>query len=158
VPAFQGSPTAKDAAQIVEQELQHARHKAVTSNRPVRVRFNCPSPGHYRTVELIGRVAAPASADDEDARCSEAAFPYPAADSNPQTLPNHDGPARALPEGASFGHTQTLEFWPDGTVHAATADASPWPLVPVTGAMITVRSGDDVQVITVNGVGRIRLQ
>ena len=37
-----------DAARIVVGELQDARIKAVSSNRPLRVRMNCPSAGYMR--------------------------------------------------------------------------------------------------------------
>src|SRR5687767_6870103 len=47
----------------VERELQSARLSAVAANRPIRMRFNCPSVGRYRRVELIGTVNVP-HADD----------------------------------------------------------------------------------------------
>src|SRR6266513_1334109 len=50
----------------VEREIQIARLAAVTTNRPIRVRFNCPSAGYYRRVELIGSVDSPSLGDDAD--------------------------------------------------------------------------------------------
>ena len=42
------------AARQVERELQTARLKAVSSNQPMRVRFDCPVAKQYRIVELVG--------------------------------------------------------------------------------------------------------
>src|SRR6266576_4582681 len=50
----------------VERELQLARLSAVTTNRPIRVRFNCPAVGNYRRVELIGTIHAANSNSDAD--------------------------------------------------------------------------------------------
>src|SRR5215210_5760180 len=51
------------ATREVERELQTARLRAVTSNQPIRVRFDCPAAGQYRITELIGTPAVPAAAD-----------------------------------------------------------------------------------------------
>src|SRR5215213_252340 len=84
------------ATREVERELQTARLRAVTSNRPIRVRFNCPATGQYRMVELIGSAAAPATSDAAATRCQESVYKSPANDANPLTRPNHDGPVRLL--------------------------------------------------------------
>ena len=105
------------AIRDVERDLQAARLKAVSSNHPIRVRFNCPSAGFYRVVELIGEAGAPVAEDDRPDAASQALYPYPAADLDPLTRPNHDGPLRQLPPSVSFRSSQTLEFWPDGSVH-----------------------------------------
>src|SRR5688500_11115913 len=73
----------------VERELQAARLRAVTSNRPIRVRFNCPAAGQYRMVELIGTPTDPDAEEDLDTnldRCSSGEYPYPAGDANRLTL------------------------------------------------------------------------
>ena len=161
LPAFQdvtAGTSVGRAGRDVEQELRNARQKAVTSNRPVRVHFNCPAVGRYRTVELIGRPSRPAPEDEAADRCSEAAYPFPAADSDPQTLPNHDGPERALPDGVSFGTARSLEFWPDGSVHTEQDTTGPWPVASASGELITLKHDDLVQVVSVNGAGKIRLQ
>src|SRR5688572_13269848 len=101
-------------AREVERELQSARLKAVTSNRPIRVRFNCPVAGQYRTVELIGSASSPHANDTPADRCQETAYPFPAADREPLTRPNHDGPLRRLSDKVTFGAAKNLEFWPDG--------------------------------------------
>ena len=84
-----------EALRMVQSELQRARLKAVTTNRVIRVRFNCPAVGQFRMVELVGTSSAPAAADIAANRCSETAYPFPSADNNPITLPNQDGPIRS---------------------------------------------------------------
>jgi hypothetical protein len=141
----------------VERELQTARLKAVTANRPLRVRFNCPSTGQYRAVELIGTATVPAPQDDAGNRCQESTYPTPAGDNNPLTRPNHDGPVRRLPDGVTFGTTSTLEFWPDGSVHKQDGSTLPWPVVPTAGTSITVVKGSVTRRIDINGIGKITL-
>ncbi|MBM3817389.1 MAG: prepilin-type N-terminal cleavage/methylation domain-containing protein [Acidimicrobiia bacterium] len=153
-----GSMRLRQGLREVERELQAARLKAVSSNRPIRVRFNCPAAGSYRMVELIGTPGVPDDADDADDRCSDVAYPHPAADANRLTLPNHDGPVRQLHPSLAFGAADALEFRPDGSVHQADLDATPWPAVTSDGVSITVRKGDLVGAITVNGLGKIQLQ
>lgn len=144
------------AMRDVERELQTARLKAVSSNHPIRVRFNCPSAGFYRVVELIGEAGAPAEEDSAVDRCSAVRYPYPPADLDPLTRPNHDGPLRQLPPGVAFRATQTLEFWPDGSVHTGSGTvASPWPVVAPTGVQITIEQGTKTSAVAVNGIGRV---
>lgn len=160
VPAFQNLTEGYKLGQSVrevERELQTARLKAVTSNRPVRVRFNCPAAGQYRIVELIGTPSVPAAEDGSLNRCQESTYPTPAADNNPLTRPNHDGPMRRLITGITFNAASTLEFWPDGTVHQEQGVTLPWPVVPVAGTSITLAKGSVTKRIDVNGVGKITL-
>ena len=140
----------------VERELQTARLKSVTTNRPLRVRFNCPAAGQYRTVELIGTASIPAPEDTATTRCQESTYPSPAADSNPLTRPNHDGPVRRLPAGITFGTAATLEFWPDGSVHKDDGSL-PWSVVDAAGTSITVVKGTLTRKIDVNGIGKIAI-
>jgi len=145
----------------VERELQTARLKAVTSNRAIRVRFNCPTVGQYRMVELIGTPSDPDTDDDPDelGRCSISDYPYPPADVNRLTLPNHDGPLRTLHSSLSFGAADDLEFWPDGSAHQLdVAESTPWPVVSTTGTAVTLTKGTSVGVIEVNGLGKIQVQ
>jgi prepilin-type N-terminal cleavage/methylation domain-containing protein len=146
------------AIRDVERDLQTARLKAVSSNHPIRVRFNCPSAGFYRVVELIGEAGTPLAEDDGPGRCSPTQYPYPPADLDPLTRPNHDGPLRQLPPSVSFGSSRTLEFWPDGSVHTgAGSDASPWPVVTPTGVEISVQQGTKTAAVVVNGIGRVSI-
>jgi type II secretory pathway pseudopilin PulG len=144
-------------ARNVERELQAARLSAVAANRPIRVRFNCPSAGRYRRVELIGTVNTP-HADDAEARAvARCGYPFPAADTNPLTRPNNDGQTQQLNSKVAFTAVQTLEFWPDGTVHVPGA-TNPWPRLGATDATITVAKGSSTNSITVNSLGKIRIQ
>ena len=145
------------ALREVERELQTARLKAVTSNRPIRVRFNCPAAGQYRMVELIGSPQSPNANDGVGVlgRCQETAYPYPAPDQNPVTRPNHDGPVRRLPQSVTFGAAPVLEFWPDGSVHTNSGTTNPWPVVAGTGTAVTLVKDGVVRSITVNGLGKI---
>jgi len=142
-------------AREVERELQSARLRAVTSNRPIRVRFNCPVAGEYRMVELIGSSTAPDSNDLPTNRCQDTVYPYPAADREPLTRPNHDGPLKRLSDKVTFGTAKTLEFWPNGTVHMQVGTEVPWQVVSTT--QITLVKGTDIKTITVNGLGKITL-
>jgi Tfp pilus assembly protein FimT len=144
----------------VERELQQARLAAVTTNSPIRVRFDCPSAGYYRRVELIGTLNVPA-ADDDDTRgarrCSLANYPYPAADKDPLTRPNNDGPLRQMNSSVAFYRQQTLEFWPNGTVHVNNG-ATPWATIGATPVTITLMKGTTTKSITVNNLGKIQIQ
>jgi len=142
----------------VERELQTARLKAVTANRPIRLRFNCPVAGQYRMVELIGSPAVPTANDSAANRCQDTVYPYPNTDMDPLTRPNHDGPVRTLHNTLSFGAASNLEFWPDGTVHQQSGATNPWPAVASTGTAVTVTNGTTVKTISVNGLGKIQLQ
>jgi len=157
-------------ARLVERELQTARLRAVGTNRAIRLRFNCPGANQFRLVEVIGTPSVPAPADDDAAaatRCDLTAYPYPDANRDWFQSPNNDGPLNELDPRVEFTATQTLEFWPDGTVHANTGAGSPWPQIPSNG-MVTLRlqrkDGSTAQKtaslrqIQVNGVGKIQLQ
>ena len=139
-------------------EMNSARLIAVSANRPMRVRFNCPDDGQYRVVELIGSPSTPDANDSASDRCSDSKWKYPANDNDPVTRPNHDGPVRSLPSDVEFSAVATLEFWPDGTVHKQIAGENPWAQLDAsTGATIKVRKGTEEKLISVNGLGKIQL-
>jgi hypothetical protein len=73
------------------------------------------------------------------------------------TRPNHDGPIVRLGTGITFSASQTLEFWPNGTVHVSGA-TSPWPLMGSTPASIRLAKGSTTRTITVNSLGKIQIQ
>jgi prepilin-type N-terminal cleavage/methylation domain-containing protein len=146
------------ASREVEREMQTAKSRAVTKGRAMRIRFNCPGTGQYRIVELIGTPTAHAAADSASNRCEPAAYPFPAADADPLTLPNLDGPIRQLPEEVSFDLAQTIEFWPDGTAHySGGVVGSSWPMIPTVGINVTVKHEDRTSTISVNGLGKINV-
>jgi Tfp pilus assembly protein FimT len=145
----------------VERELQFAKLKAVSTNRPMRVRFDCPSAGKLRVVEVIGTSAAP-DANDADAitnRCSETAYPYSptGADRSRLTRPNNDGPVRTLYSGTTFTAKQTLEFWPNGTVHTPCQAACSTSKTQIGTVTLTLTRKTKTKNITVNGLGKILL-
>lgn len=148
----------RGAARIVQSELQAARHKAVATQRPIRVRFECPVAGQFRAVELIGSVGLPDAADGATNRCSESSYPFPPADQNGLTRPNHDAPLRRLPPDVRFLASRTIEFWPDGTAHIDGGSGNPWPMIGATEVAISVGNNLSTNTITINGLGRIQLQ
>jgi prepilin-type N-terminal cleavage/methylation domain-containing protein len=151
------------AARQVERELQNARMKAVKSNRPMRVRFNCPSAAQYRSVELLGSPQSPAANDADSSaatRCNPTTYPYPDNDPEFFAIPNNDGPLQALPPEVSFGTVQTIEFWPNGSAHVE-GSTNPWPVIATEGVSLTIYDAKHpstmVKSITVNGLGKITL-
>jgi Tfp pilus assembly protein FimT len=145
------------AARQVERELQTARLRAVSSNQPIRVRFDCPVARQYRIVELVGTPGVPAAADDPAGRCSQSTFPFPAPDTNILTRPNHDGPVRQIDSTVAFQQSTTIEFWPDGTAHVNTGGANPWPAIVSPGTNIILARNGKTKTIVVNSVGKIQL-
>jgi prepilin-type N-terminal cleavage/methylation domain-containing protein len=138
-----------EAARMVEREMQDARLKAVSSNRVIRVRLNCPGTGYIRSVEVLG------SPDDTAAdRCATTRFPFPAPDEDIMTRPNFDGPVRYLPNGASVT-TSVIQFSPDGTAMSV-VNGTPTTLVsPLT---VTVSRQSSSKSMTVNNAGKVQLQ
>ena len=144
------------AIREVERELQTARVNAVTANRPVRVLFNCPAAGQFRRVEVLGEPGVPDARDDDLGRCSEETFPYPAADLDPLTRPNLDGPLHRLPVGVTMGGVGGIEFRPNGTALSdAPGGALAFLEIPVSGAAATVTKDTRSRQVLVNGMGRV---
>jgi prepilin-type N-terminal cleavage/methylation domain-containing protein len=137
-----------EAARMVEREMQTARLKAVSSNRVLRVRLNCPETGNIRTVEMLA-TAADTAAD----RCTNV-YPFPAPDTDVMTRPNFDGPVRTLPNGATVS-SLIVQFSPDGTAADVIADV---PTVIATPVTITVSRDGRYKTVTVNNVGKVQLQ
>ena len=136
------------AGRELERELQSARLRAVTNNRALRVRLNCPVVGYYRTVEVLGTAA-----DDSTDRCRQTVYPFPA-DNNLATRPNYDGPTRVLPNLATVT-TGVIEFRPDGSAYNVVGNVAQ----PI-GASVTLtltRNGKS-KAVTVNGSGKIQIQ
>ena len=144
------------AVREMERELQVARVKAVTANRPVRVLFNCPAAGQFRRVEMLGEPGLPDARDDQVTRCDPVVFPYPPADDDPLTRPNNDGPLHWLPSGVTMGGVGGIEFLPDGTARSDTAGGTiSWTDVGVAGVSATVTKGALSRTVTINGMGRV---
>ena len=127
-------------SRAVAAQVRLARQQAVTASRTMRVRFNCPAPGQFRVVELVGD---PAIDDDAD-RCSAADYPYP--DRTPATLPDMDGPVMVLPGGTASAANQDFDIEPTGRV---TVVAGPLPV------SIEVTDSHETQTLTVSVAGRV---
>src|SRR5204863_10044999 len=128
-----------ESTREVEREIQTARMLAVSSNQPIRIRFDCPAAKQYRITELVGTPSTPAAADNAANRCALASYPYPSdTDKTPLTRPNHDGPLRYLDPKVSFSNTTTIEFWPDGSAHTNTGAVNPWPPIAGSGYLVTL--------------------
>lgn len=136
------------AAREVERELQSARLKAVTVNRLLRVRINCPATGYLRTVEVLGNTT-----DQATNRCVPANYPFPAPDQDIMTRPNFDGPVRIVPDGTTVT-SHVLEFRPDGTAAQVVSNVAQDILTPVT---ITITRRGKSKTVTVNGAGKVVL-
>jgi prepilin-type N-terminal cleavage/methylation domain-containing protein len=136
------------AARSIERELHSARLRAVTNNRSVRVRLNCPAAGYFRTVEVLGTAA-----DDSANRCLTTAYPFPP-DTDLMTRPNYDGPPRVLPNGATVTEG-IFEFRPDGTAYTVVGGAAQVMPAPVT---VTVTRNGRTKAMTINGSGKILYQ
>ena len=145
---FMDSLRLNDAARTVERELADARLRAVSSNRALRVRTNCPVAGSIRTVEVLNTAA-----DSAANRCTAAAYPYPG-DDDLMTRPNYDGPVRLLPNGATVGDA-VFQFEPDGTVFTVVANVKTAMAAEQT---VTITRKTKTRSVKVNAAGKIQLQ
>jgi prepilin-type N-terminal cleavage/methylation domain-containing protein len=137
-----------EAARLLERELQGARLKAVTVNRSLRVRLNCPGTGYVRRVEVLG-----SAIDSATNRCLTTAYPFPAPDTDLTSRPNYDGPVLILPAGATVTGTD-LQFNPDGTTNQLVAGV----LQAMDTVTLTVTRQGKSRTVTVNNAGKIQLQ
>lgn len=136
------------SAQTVASAIRGARYTAVSRNKSVRVRFNCPATNQFRVVEVLG-TAADSAAD----RCSETTYPYP--DGNGAADPDVDGPIVRLPSDAQFGTAQDLQIDTGGRVQRLTG----CPTCVTTAAPVTVvvTNGSQTRTITVSADGQVLL-
>jgi type IV fimbrial biogenesis protein FimT len=139
-----------EASRMVERELQTARLQAVSKNRVLRVRLNCPAMGYIRTVEVTGS----ATIDDATDRCMGTRFPFPAPDTDLLTEPNFDGPVHVLPNDAAVS-SLVLQFSPDGTAASVAAGTVSEITTPVA---ISISRHGKTRTVTVNNVGKVQLQ
>lgn len=135
------------ASESVAATIRHARMTAVSKNRTVLVRFDCPAPGLMRIVEVTGDPTIDTAAN----RCSLDAYPYP--DRDPNTLPNVDGPVVPLPSRAQFGTFESLKIDPQSRVTPQTncpnCTSAPIP------ATIDVKNAYATKTITVTTGGQV---
>ena len=141
--------TLNTSAQTVGAAIRSARYSAVSKNRTVRVRFNCPAANQFRIVEVVGSNAIDADAD----RCSETAYPYP--DPDASAGPSIDGPVVMLPADAQFETVQDIEI---NTAGRATPLAGcPTCVAAAPPATVAVGNGDDTRTITITASGQVLL-
>ena len=140
-----------NAAQQVERELQTARMRAVSNNAPLRFRTNCPATGYYRFTEYMATVS-----DGSTTRCNVSTYPWPAPDTDLATLPNFDGPVRQMLNDATISDAW-LEFHPDGTAWTVASNAAT-AITPGTPVTITVTRKGTTKTVTINELGKIKLQ
>ena len=152
-------PVATDAAKgmrlgmairEVERQLQTARLKAISANRPLRVRFNCPAVGQLRIIEVTGVAVT----DLDGNRCDETRFPFPGPNDADPATPALDGPVRML----HFTITLTgsdLEFSPNGTTQEVVGGVATRTATPVT---LTVSKDRESATVVVNSLGKIDIQ
>jgi prepilin-type N-terminal cleavage/methylation domain-containing protein len=150
--SFVRAQRARNASRTVERALQDARLKAVTTSRSMRVRFTCPTTGTLRILEVTGV----AGTDNAGNRCSPSAYPSPGPVDALRSTPSLDSPVILLPTGTSVaGNPEILEFTPRGTVFAVAVGGT---VTPLAGDVVwTVTQGSYVNTVTINALGRVRL-
>jgi Tfp pilus assembly protein FimT len=137
------------AGQMVAATIRSARYTAISTNRTVRVRFNCPSAGAFRIVETTGTAV-----DSAANRCNEANYPFP--DPNAQALPDVDGPVLHLPGGTSFASARDLEIDTNGRV--TPLNGCPACAAGTGSATTSITDGGLTRTVTVTVNGRISTQ
>jgi Tfp pilus assembly protein FimT len=137
-----------EASRLIERELADARLRAVSSNRALRVRTNCPAAGFVRTVEFMNTAG-----DNAANRCLNSAYPFPS-DDDLMTLPNYDGPVRPIPNGATV-NTVTYQFQPDGTVFNVVNNVV---TTMATEQTLTISRVSKSRTVKINSAGKIQIQ
>jgi prepilin-type N-terminal cleavage/methylation domain-containing protein len=138
-----------NARHSVASTIRSARYTAVSKNKKVRVRFNCPSANTFRVVEVVG-----ASADSAANRCDPSAYPFP--DMDPAVKPDVDGAVVRLPGQSAFGALQDLEIDVNGRVTPLTG--CPSCVVSTGTTMVSVTNGATTRTIAITANGQISFQ
>lgn len=138
------------ATREVERQLQSARLRAVSANRPLLVRMNCPGIGQLRVVEVTGV----ATTDGDANRCDENSFPYPGPNDSDRATPELDGPVRTLHFSVTLSGSD-LQFLPNGTTQEVVGGVA----APITAPVeVTVTKDSESSRVAVNRLGKIALQ
>jgi prepilin-type N-terminal cleavage/methylation domain-containing protein len=142
-----------NARREVESELQTARLRAVSVNRSLQLRLNCPSTGRYRIVEVMK-----SGIDNSTNRCSDTTYPFRGIRDDDPATPDFDGALRELPLGVTFGSSALVvfQFAPDG--RTVTISGSTEQGIGATGVNVSVQKGTYTGTINVNSLGRITAQ
>ena len=134
VPVFiesTGRNGAWTGSELIGAQIRQARLKAISRNTRFRVRFDCPSTGNFRVLQVTGD----ALIDDAAGRCSSSQ-PY-------------DSGIFSMPPGVSFGVVPTLEVSGRG-IYTAIASA-----IPQT---IEVIYGNSTRALTVTATGQLTFE
>jgi Tfp pilus assembly protein FimT len=151
-------PAAKDAVdglrlgmatRDIERELQTARMRAVSANRPMRVRLNCPGAGQFRIVEVTGVAGTDTAAN----RCDETVYPYPGPKDTNQATPAHDGAVKRFHFTVSLSGAE-VQFNSNGTAQQVIS-GTPQAIATTVSATITKSAAS--RTVTVNGLGKIQI-
>lgn len=140
-----------NATSQVREALQTARLRAVAVNRPLQVRFNCPSAREYRIVEAGWA---------EGGRCDPTTYPYPAptdAAYQVPAKPRYDGPIQYVDQRITLNASEpglVLQFGPDGRVLKVVNGATQ----NIVTVPITVSANGYQKTINVNSVGKVVTQ
>ncbi len=138
------------AGREVERQLQTARLRSVSTNRPFILRLNCPATGQTRVVEVTGVQAT----DSDGNRCDETRFPFPGPRDADRATPAHDGPVRRVHSSVAVSGSD-IQFSPDGTTQEV-AGSSARPISTPVG--LTVSRDGEATTVIVNGLGKISIQ
>ncbi len=153
VPSFStgGRARVNTAARQIREALQTGRLRAIAVNRPLQVRFNCPSAGHYRIVEAGWPDAG---------RCDATRYPYPAAtDAGYRTppMPRWDGPPREVHPRVNLNAADpglVVQFFPDGRAMKFVNGST-----QILGSLPVTVSADGYQrTVTVNSLGKVQAE
>jgi type II secretory pathway pseudopilin PulG len=136
-----------NAAQQVASVVRSARYTAVSKNKVVRVRFNCPESGQFRLIEVTANNTIDQAAD----RCSNATYPYP--DPDPAAAPNVDGPVLVTPPDTEFDSATDIEISEQGRL--TTLTGCPMCVSGGGSALIVLGNGSESQTVTVGATGQV---
>lgn len=138
-----------NSAQAVSSAIRGARYAAVTKNRSMRIRFNCPAADQMRVVEVTGNAGIDNAAD----RCDEDAYPYP--DPDPNAGPSIDGPLVILSDDSDFEAVQDLEV--DATGRITPLVGCPACVAAAPPGTVNIGNGDETLTLSVSANGQVHL-
>lgn len=142
------------ATREVERALHTARMRSVSANRRMQVRLNCPALGQLRIVEVTGVATTDTAAN----RCDEAVFPFPGPQDADLATPEHDGPLVRLHFTVSVAGSN-LQFSPNGTAQQLVGSGGTFvPQAIATPVTVTVTKDSQSSTVTINGLGKIKIQ
>ena len=136
------------ASQQIASAVRTARFQAISQNRTLRVRFNCPAVGQFRIVEVVG-----SAIDSAGNRCDPAVYRYP--DTDAANRPNLDGPLQVLPRGTAFTAPDDLQIDTSGRITPLTG--CPTCATAAPPASVVVGNSYANRTISISGSGQVTL-